>query len=74
MNSHPRVIAVLEKKLAKPISQLVRLGLENRALTDVVDAQLGIYGRRYGVANGGLTYKLKEGQPAVARALMELKG
>ena len=74
LNSHPRVIAVLEKKLAKPISQLVRLGLENRALTDVVDAQLGIYGRRYGVANGGLTYKLKEGQPAVARALMELKG
>ena len=74
LNSHPRVIAVLEKKLAKPISQLVRLGLENRALTDVVDAELGIYGRRYGVANGGLTYKLKEGQPAVARALMELKG
>ena len=74
LNSHPRVIAVLEKKLAKPISQLVRLALENRALTDVVDAQLGIYGRRYGVANGGLTYKLKEGQPAVARALMELKG
>ena len=74
LNSHPRVIAVVEKKLNKPISQLVRLGLENRALIDVVDAELGIYGRRYGVANGGLTYKLKEGQPAVTKALKSLKG
>jgi len=74
LNSHPRVIAVVEKKLNKPISQLVRLGLENRALIDVVDAERGIYGRRYGVANGGLTYKLKEGQPAVTKALKSLKG
>ena len=74
LNSHPRVIAVVEKKLNKPISQLVRLALEDRALIDVIDSDRGIYGRSYGVANGGLTYKLKEGQPAVAKALKELKG
>jgi basic membrane protein A len=72
--SHPRVIAVIEKQLNKPISQLVKLALENRALIDVVDVDLGIYGRRFGLANGGITYKLKEGQPAVVKALKELKG
>lgn len=74
LNSHPRVIAVVEKKLNKPISQLVRLALEDRALIDVIESDRGIYGRSFGVANGGLTYKLKEGQPAVAKALKELKG
>ncbi|MFM8854897.1 MAG: BMP family protein [Actinomycetota bacterium] len=74
LNSHPRVIAVVEKKLNKPISQLVRLALEDRALIDVIDSDRGIYGRSFGVANGGLTYKLKEGQPAVVKALKELKG
>ncbi|MFM2203017.1 MAG: hypothetical protein RL673_676 [Actinomycetota bacterium] len=38
------------------------------------DPDLGIYGRSFGLANGGITYKLKEGQPAVAKALKELKG
>ena len=74
LNSHPKVIAVVEKKLSKPISQLVRLALEDRALIDVIDSDRGIYGRSFGVANGGLTYKLKEGQPAVVKALKELKG
>ena len=74
LNSHPRVIAVVEKKLNKPISQLVRLALEDRALIDVIDSDRGIYGRSFGVANGGLAYKLKEGQPAVVKALKELKG
>lgn len=72
--SHPRVIAVIEKQLNKPISQLVKLALEDRALIDLVDPDLGIYGRSFGLANGGITYKLKEGQPAVAKALKELKG
>jgi len=52
----------------------VKLALEDRALIDLVDPDLGIYGRSFGLANGGITYKLKEGQPAVAKALKELKG
>lgn len=74
LNSHPRVIAVVEKKLNKPISQLVRLALEDRALIDVIESDRGIYGRSFGVANGGLAHKLKKGQPAVLKALKELKG
>ena len=74
LQSNRRVIAVIEKKLTKPISQLVRLGLENRALIDVIDEERGIYGRRYGVASGGITWKLRPGQPAAERALRELKG
>jgi len=58
LNSHPRVIAVLDKKLNKPISQLVRLALENRALIDIVDDELGIYGRTYGIKNLGITLLL----------------
>ena len=74
LQSNRRVIAVIEKKLTKPISQLVRLGLENRSLIDVIDEERGIYGRKYGVASGGITWKLRPGQPAVERALRELKG
>ncbi|MFM8938083.1 MAG: BMP family ABC transporter substrate-binding protein [Actinomycetota bacterium] len=74
LDSHPRVIAVVEKKLNKPISQLVRLALEDRALIDVIESDRGIYGRSFGVANGGIAYKLKEGQPTVRKALKELKG
>ncbi len=74
LQSNRRVIAVIEKKLTKPISQLVRLGLENRALIDVVDPDRGIYGRRYGLANGGIAFKLRPGQPAVEKALRNLKG
>lgn len=74
LDSNPRVIAVIEKKLKKPIAQLVRLGLENRALIDIVDEELGVFGRRYGLANGGLAIKLRPGQDAVARALKTLEG
>jgi basic membrane protein A len=74
LQSNRRVIAVIEKKLTKPIAQLVRLGLENRALIDIVDEERGIYGRKYGVANGGIAFKLRPGQPAVEKALRSLKG
>lgn len=74
LQTNPRVIAVIEKKLDRPINQLVRLALQNRALIDVLDPELGIYGRTYGFSNGGISYKLKPGQPAVERALQKFKG
>jgi basic membrane protein A len=74
LESNPRVIAVIEKKLKKPIAQMVRLGLENRALIDIVDEELGVFGRKYGLANDGLAIKLRPGQNAVVKAVKELKG
>ena len=74
LESNPRVIAVIEKKLNKPIAQLVRLALQNRALIDIVDEEAGAFGRTYGIKNGGLSFRLKDGQPAVERALGKLKG
>ncbi len=73
LESNPRVIAVIEKKLKRPIAQLVRLGLENRALIDIVDEELGVFGRTYGLANGGLAIKLRPGQNAVVKALKALE-
>jgi basic membrane protein A len=73
LESNSRVIAVIEKKLKKPIAQLVRLGLENRALIDIVDEELGVFGRTYGLANGGLAIKLRSGQNAVVKALKALE-
>jgi len=61
MGSSKRVIAVLEKRLDKPISQLVKLGLENRALIDEVDGARGVFGRIYGFTNGGYRLNLATG-------------
>ena len=74
LETNNRVIAVIDKKLDKPISQLVGLGLQNRALIDILDEELGIYGRSYGLKNGGIGYRLKANQPKVVRALASLKG
>lgn len=49
-----KVIAVVEKSLTKPVSQLVKLGMQNRALIDVIDEELGIFGKSYGLKNEGL--------------------
>lgn len=51
---HPKIIAVVEKVLTKPISTLVRLGMQDRALFDLIDDELGVFGRTYGLKNGGI--------------------
>lgn len=74
LKSSTKVIAVIEKNLQKPIAQLVKLALEDRALIDVINEESGIFGRKYGVKNGGITYRLRPGQTAVEKALRALKG
>lgn len=61
VGSNNRIVAVLEKRLDKPISLLVRLGLENRALIDIVDDARGIFGKTYDFANGGYRVTLAPG-------------
>lgn len=54
IGSNPKVIAVVEKLLTKPVATLVNLGMQDRALIDVIDEDLGIFGRSYGLKNGGI--------------------
>lgn len=58
ISGNPRVIAVIEKSLTKPIAQLVNLALQDRALIDVIDDELGIFGRNYGLKTGSWSVKL----------------
>lgn len=52
------VIAAVKKDMNVPVLQLVQLGLENRAIIDVLDEVQGIYGRRYGVKNKAITIEI----------------
>lgn len=54
VGSDPRVIATVEKILTKPIDNLVKLGVQDRALIDVIDEELGIFGRSYGLKSGSI--------------------
>lgn len=54
VGGNPKVVAVVEKLLTKPIATLVNLGMQDRALIDVIDEELGIFGRSYGLKNGGI--------------------
>lgn len=71
MEGNKRVIAVIEKRLEKPVSQLVRLGLGSRALIDVIDEARGVYGRSYGINNGG--YRLKLSSDFTSKQRAELR-
>ena len=61
IGSNKRIVAVLEKRLEKPISILVRLGLENRALIEIVDDARGVFGKTYDFTNGGYRVTLSSG-------------
>lgn len=71
MGASKRILAVLEKRLEKPISLLVRLGLENRALIDIVDDARGVFGKTYNFENGGYRVTLAPG--FTAKQLTQIK-
>jgi hypothetical protein len=71
MGASKRILAVLEKRLEKPISLLVRLGLENRALIDIVDDARGVFGKTYNFENGGYRVTLAPG--FTAKQLAEIR-
>ena len=75
--SNPRVAAVITKDMTRPISQVVELGLEDRALLDEIDPS-GIFGRIYDFKKGGLKVELAPNLPsgmsaAVSREIAALR-
>ena len=52
------ILATINKNLDRPINQLVAAALENRSIIDVLNEELGIYGREYGLKNKGIEFTL----------------
>lgn len=52
------VLAVVNKSMNRPIDELVQAALADQELIDVLDENLGIYGRDYSVKNGGVSVQL----------------
>jgi basic membrane protein A len=72
------VIASVNKVLNKPIDQLIQAAFANGSLIDVLDESAGIYGREYGVINGGIRITMygpisNRVKSALTRALNQLK-
>lgn len=72
------VIASVNKVLNKPIDQLIQAAFANSSLIDVLDESAGIYGREYGVINGGIRITMygpisNRVKSALTRALNQLK-
>ena len=57
---YPRVLAVVQKELRKPIAQLVRAALEDDMLVDII-YESGIFGRSYTFKNDGLKVQFGAG-------------
>jgi basic membrane lipoprotein Med (substrate-binding protein (PBP1-ABC) superfamily) len=66
----PRVLAILQKDLSRPISQLVRLAMEDRIMVDILD-ESGIYGRRYSLRNGGIKVLFGQGANSALRSRID---
>lgn len=63
------LLATINKNLNKPISQLISQAMQGRAIIDVIDENQGIYGREYGLQNGGVTYTLAKPDAAAQRII-----
>lgn len=52
------ILASLVKRVDKAIVDVIAESSSGRTVIDVLDASLGIYGRRYGIQNGGIELSL----------------
>ena len=52
------ILASLVKRVDKAIVNVISESVSGRTVIDVLDAKLGIYGRRYGIQNGGIEISL----------------
>lgn len=52
------ILASLVKRIDRALVDVIREATSGRTVIDVLDAKSGIYGRRYGIQNGGLELSL----------------
>lgn len=58
MSAKKYILASLVKRVDKAIVDVIAESSSGRTVIDVLDANSGIYGRRYGIANGGIELSL----------------
>lgn len=52
------ILASLVKRIDRAIVDVIKESMSGRTVIDVLDAKSGIYGRRYGIQNGGIELSL----------------
>jgi basic membrane protein A len=53
------LFASVVKRVDKAIYDIIALSLEKRQYLDILDADAGIYGRRYGITGGGIEFTIR---------------
>ena len=64
--------ATVVKHVDKAIYDVIALALSGRQYLDILDAERGIYGHRYNVSDGGITFKTY--LPALTSANSRING
>ena len=53
------LIASVVKRMDKAIFDIIALSVEKKQYLDILDADAGIYGRRYGITGGGIEFTIR---------------
>jgi len=53
------LFASVAKRVDKAIYDIIALSIEKRQYLDILDADAGIYGRRYGITGGGIEFTIR---------------
>jgi basic membrane protein A len=62
------LFASVVKRVDKAIFDIIALSTEKKQYLDILDADAGIYGRRYGITGGGIEFTIR------SKPLIDLSG
>jgi basic membrane protein A len=62
------LIASVVKRVDKAIYDIIALSIEKKQYLDILDADAGIYGRRYGITGGGIEFTIRSKELSVMSA------
>ena len=69
----PYVIGYVNKSYQKAVFDVITGAVNNQSLSDVVDADLGVYGRSYNFSNGGTSFVSLNPTSAISSKISEVK-